>query len=97
MDASPKAARMQLKDEPVDTVECGTAFAQFMDRAHAKAMRIAKSRDERDRLRLLMVASKVAQMHPAFARDLLTIVEGAIREHTNPGLSMNGVRKEIAP
>lgn len=97
MDESPKAARMQSNEEPADTVECGTAFAQFMDRAHAKAMRIAKSRDDRDRLRLLMVASKVAQMHPSFARDLLTIVEGAIREHTTPGLGINAARKEIAP
>ena len=97
MDESPKAARMQSSEALVDTVECGTAFAQFMDRAHAKAVRIARSRDERERLRLLMIASKVAQMHPSFARDLLTIVEGAIREHTNPGLGMNGARKEIAP
>jgi hypothetical protein len=44
---------------------------------HARALQIATSPDPDDRKRLLVVAEKVAELHPGFARDLLVLVERA--------------------
>jgi hypothetical protein len=48
---------------------------------HARALQIAHSSDPEDRKRLLVIAEKVAQVHPGFAKDLLVLVERAVREH----------------
>jgi hypothetical protein len=48
---------------------------------HSMATKIANSPDEQDRQRLLVVAGRVAQLHPGFAQDLLAAVERAVREH----------------
>ena len=50
----------------------------LIEEADREAMRIAGSLDTLERTRLLVIAKKVAQAHPAFARDLLTAAESAI-------------------
>jgi hypothetical protein len=48
---------------------------------HARALQIATSPDPEDRKRLLVVAGRVAELYPGFARELLALVQRAAREH----------------
>lgn len=66
---------------PEELTERDLAFEALMQECEAEANRIANSTDENDRLRLLVIAGKVAQRHPVFAKRLLDSAEGAIHGH----------------
>jgi hypothetical protein len=59
-----------------------------------RPVQIATSPAPEDRKRLLVIAEKVAQVHPAFARDLLVLVERAVREHEAIAKSLKALGAE---
>jgi len=61
---------------------------------HAKATQIANSSDAEERKRLLVIAGRVAELNPRFAKDLLALVKRAVREHEAIAKSLKALGAE---